>query len=68
MTSRFKLCHALVCSISYYACSINCFLLAITVQLAAKTSIFSLFCRGLSRLKGLLFADKYCGAENREKL
>ena len=68
MTSRFKLHHALVCSING---------IAIThaykqVQLAAKTSIFSLFLpraqTGLSRLKGLLFEDKYRGAKDRAEL
>ena len=38
--------------VMHLACTINCILLAIMhtymqVQLAAKTSIFSLFCRGL---------------------
>ena len=52
--------HYSLCSFSYYAC--------VQVQLAAKTSILSLFCRGLSRLKGMLFEDEYRGAEDRTEL
>ena len=37
-------------------------------QLAAKTLIFSLFCRGLSRSKDLLFEDEYHGAEDRAEI
>ena len=40
-------------------------LVAIThAQLAAKTSIFLLFCQGLSHSKDLLFKDEYRGAED----
>lgn len=54
--------HAPVCTInfSYYAC--------VQMQFAAKTSIFSLFCQGLSRSKDLLFEDKYHETEDRVQL
>jgi len=47
-------------SFSYYAC--------VQVQLAANTSIFSLFCLGLSRSKGLLCEGKNYGPKDRAEL
>ena len=68
MTSRFKLHHALVCSI-------NCILLAITHaykyswQLKPRFSCyFAEGSEGLSHLKGLFFEDKCHGAEDRAEL
>ena len=67
-TSRFELRHAL-------ACTINCVLLAIahaykcSWQLKPRYShYFVRDSEGLSRSKGLLFEDKYHGAEDRAQL